>query len=163
MLSQRHWKNYTGLKTMKITMKLKNVIDSFIQNNIEIIKTPSKIFENFKDPKDSDKVITQLASMLEKNQYNPALGICFTSLLQLANDKAITDQYSLEDVEDLFQSLMNLQEFNLEGYVEFANFKWSIMDDPKSAKEIINSGIEKSKLKIQELENLLAKINLDES
>ena len=144
-------------------MNLKNVIDRFIQNNTETIKATVKIFENFEDAKDSDKVIAQVASILEKNQYNPALGIYFTNFLQLGNGKTITGQYSLEDIEDLFQSLMNLQEFNLEGYVEFANFEWSIMDDPESAKEIISSGIEKAKLKIQELEDLLAKINLDES
>ena len=143
-------------------MNLKNVIDSFIQNNIKTLKATGEIFENFKEAKDSDKIITELASILEKNQYNPALGIYFTNFLQLANGKTITGQYSLEDIEDLFQSLMNLQEFNLEGYVEFANFEWSIMDDPESAKEIISSGVGKAKLKIQELEDLLAKINSDE-
>ena len=140
-------------------MNLKEIIDSFIVNNEHVSKATAKTLAGFKDLKDPDKILLEFSDNIIKSKYNPALGISFTTFLQLANDKKLTDQFTLEDVRGLFNSLLNLQEYNLEVYAEAANFEWSVMDDSGKAKEIIIAGIARAKQRIQQLEELLTEIN----
>ncbi len=61
----------------------------------------------------------------------------------------------MQDVRKLLNSLIQLQEFNLENYVKLAHFEYAAMDNNEEAKKIILNGIEKAKQKTQELERLI--------
>ena len=139
-------------------MQLKILIEEFISNNIAIRKLTDDISEKFNDREDADRLIPEIVEIIRASNFNPALGVSFASLLQLATRKEFIDQYTLEDIREIFLSLLALQEFNLEGYIEAASFEWAVMNNPDEAKDIIEIGIEKAESKIRELKELLFEI-----
>ena len=83
------------------------------------------------------------------------------NVLQLSNDKANFAQYELSDISRLFASLLKVQDFDIDTYVDAAHFEWAVMDNKDKAKSIAKEGIQKAKVKIDELERLLDTLNDD--
>jgi hypothetical protein len=135
---------------------LKKLIDDFIKHNDTVIDF---LHTSGRDYKHADKVIPLFVDTLKQTQFNAALGLDFANILQLSNDKTIFEQYTLSDISNLFASLLKLQDFNLDTYVDAAHFEWSVMDNKEKAQAIANEGIEKAKQKIDELQRVLNSIN----
>jgi len=134
---------------------VKNIIADLInQNNIvfNFLETSGRDYDN------ADKLIPAYIDLLTKTHFNAALGLDFANLLQLSNDKTIFEQYDLKDISSLFDSLIKLQDFNLDTYVDAANFQWAVMDDADKAERIAKDGIERAQQKIAELRQLLDSI-----
>lgn len=137
-------------------MKIKDVIEAFINQNKEVqnIISESSIEGHF-----SNNVILNFNDNLIKSKFNAALGLKFTLLLQLTNKKEITDQYGLEDIRLLINSLLEIQQFNIDLYLESGNFEWSVMDNKENAIKIIDKGLEIALKKVEELKKLQSEIN----
>ncbi|WP_194778304.1 hypothetical protein [Pararhodonellum marinum] len=136
-------------------MKIKEVIQSFIQQNQEVLNFISEVeFENL-----MVNEFLKYHDGMFKFKFNLAMGLKYSSLLQLTNDKEITDQYELEDIRLLFKSLINFQENNLDVYLESGQFEWTVMDNKENAKKIIDRGLEIAFQKAKELKKLQAEIN----
>ena len=134
---------------------MKNIIADFRNENDSIsnfLETSGRDYDN------ADKLIPAYVDLLIKTRFNAALGIDFANLLQLSNDKAIIEQCDLKDISSLFDSLIKLQDFNLDAYVDAANFQWAVMDDADKAEKIAKDGIERALQKITELQQLLDSI-----
>lgn len=71
------------------------------------------------------------------------------------------EQYELSDISKLFASLLKVQNFNLDTYVDPARFEWGVMDDKDKATAIVSEGIQRAKEKIEELQRLLDTIHND--
>ena len=80
-------------------------------------------------------------------------------MLQLTNEKEITDQYGLEDIRLLINSLLEIQQYNIDLYLESGNFEWSVMDNKENAIKIIDKGLEIALKKVEELKKLQSEIN----
>jgi hypothetical protein len=135
---------------------LKKLINDFIKQNesvLEFLDSTGRDYEN------ADKVVSVFADEILRSNFNSAYGIDFANVLQLLNNEEIISQYSLTDISRLFTSLITLQEFNLDTYVEAAHYEWAVMDNTDTAKVLINQGLDNAKRKIAELERLLATIN----
>lgn len=139
-------------------MTIKEILDNYVNHNLDNLKF---LKDSITDYEDSDKKILLFINKLKQTQYNPAFGINFIDLLQLSNDKTIFNQYDFEDIRNLFESLIKLEEYNLDVYVEYAHFEWTIMDNKNKAIELITIGMEKSKQKMDELERLRNSIDND--
>lgn len=81
----------------------------------------------------------------------------------MAENEEIYNQYELEDIRLLLNSLLTLQKTNIEAYLDAANFVYGIMDNNARAKEIVTTGIVMTREKLAELELLLTEIEDDEA
>ena len=137
-------------------MNIKEIIHAFIKKNEEINLSLIAL-----KPTDnnSDSVINRFNENLLKHDFNSSLGSNYLLLLQLTNDDKIVDQYELEDIRLLFESLIKIEKDNLDLYIEFGHFEWAVMDNRANAKKIIEDGLEIAKQKIDELTALLSDIN----
>jgi len=137
-------------------MKIKDVIQAFINQNKEV---QNIISESSFEGDSSDKVILNFNNNLLKSKFNSALGLKFTLLLQLTNEKEITDQYELEDIRLLFNSLLEIQQYDIDLYLESGHFEWAVMDNKENAIKIIDKGLEIALTKVEELKKLQSEIN----
>jgi hypothetical protein len=131
---------------------LKKLIEDFIKQNesiLDFLNTTGRDYEN------ADNIVLLFKDTLLQNKFNAALGLDFANILELLNKKEIIEQYALSDISRLFASLIKLQDYNLDTYVDAANFEWAVMDDAEKGKAIATEGIKKAKQKIEELEQLL--------
>jgi hypothetical protein len=138
---------------------LKDIINNLIKNNSSILQFIDETEEDYQDGKE---VIPLYADTLVKTQYNPALGLGFANVLQLSDNEEFYNQYELEDIGRLYSSLIELQDGNLDAYIEAANFKFAVLDKTDIAKQIATAGIEKAMQKVEELKKLLDLIAKEE-
>lgn len=131
---------------------MKEIINKFINNNSSILQFLNETEEEYQDGKD---VIPAFAETLGRTQYNPALGLGFANVLQLSDNEKFYSQYELEDIGRLYSSLIELQDSNLDAYIEAANFEFAVLDKTDKAKQIATAGIEKAMQKVEELKKLL--------
>lgn len=134
---------------------IKDIIDSFIRHNNAVIRF---LEIDGRNEENKDEMIPMYATILRETHFNPALGLDFASALLFTEDKSIFDEFELSDISALFNSLIRLQEYNLENYTEAAHYEWSVMNNAETAKKIISDGIDKARQKIEELSELLEKI-----
>lgn len=139
-------------------MTVREIIDIYTKHNFDILNFLSNARHDFENP---DKIIPLFIEKLKLTQYNSALAIDFLMLLQLSDDKTIFDQYDLEDIKGLFDSIVKLEENNLDIYIEYAHFELAVMDNRNKASELVTIGLTKAKQKIEELESLQKSINND--
>lgn len=135
---------------------IKNLLDEFVKRNNAV---SDFIHESSDQYQDGKEVIPSFAEKLQETNFNPALGNSFAELLQLSDDENIYNQFALEDIGKLYQSLLTLQEYNIETYVEAGYFEFSVMDNAAKAREIAMTGLEMAKQKINQLETLLSEID----
>ena len=137
---------------------MKEVIENFIRHNKAIADFLESASDSYQEGND---VLLQFAEKLKENQFNIALGNSLADLLQLSNDKSDYEQYSLEDISGLYSCLIQVQDANLDNYVDAAYFEFSVMDKAERAKEIASAGLEKARQKVEELQRLLGSINTE--
>ncbi len=143
---------------IKTWYRLKELINKFIKKNEIILEFLEHTARNYRDV---DYMIPQFNDFLARSQFNIGLGLEYLKILQLSNDEEIFNQFDLEDIQNLFSSLLKTQKYNLEGFVEAANFEYSVMDNKIDARRIAESGISNANEKIEELQKLLHAINKD--
>jgi hypothetical protein len=137
------------------SLTLKKLLTEFIEKNAEAQSFLSVIRNKYESP---DSTIPLFEEAFKNKGFNVALGIDFANTLQLLTDRKNFDAFDLIDISRLFESLLKLQDYNLETYVEAANFEWRVMDNSEKAKSIILEGLKKAKQKADELDNLLKAI-----
>lgn len=131
---------------------MKTLIDNFIRQNEEV----SEFLENIgRNCKEADNVIPQYNDFLVRAKFNVALGLDYANILQLSNDEEISGQYDLKDIDRLFASLIKIQKYNLDAFVDAAHFEYSVMDNNSNARKIAELGISNANEKIEELQKLL--------
>jgi hypothetical protein len=69
-----------------------------------------------------DYVNSQFNDFLVRSQFNVALGLDYSRVLQLSNTEEIFNQFDLDDISRLYSSLLEIQKFNLDAFVEATNF-----------------------------------------
>lgn len=138
-------------------MNVREVIDSIIDRNKEI----QSFLENEGSGYSNgviDSAAQKYIELLQKWNFNSGLGADFANVLLLINDEKLITQFDLQDVGRLFESLIKLQEYNLDIYVDLAHFEHAIMGNSEYAKQITIEGIKRAKQKVEELESLLQQI-----
>ena len=138
---------------------MKNFIDNFIDQNKTIETFLDEVGRNYEV---SDKYLSAFKDFLIQTKYNAALGNELANFLQCLNKQENFSDFNLNDIGRFFDSLLKLQEFNIETYYEAGHFEWSVMDNKEKATEIIKRGIEKSTEKTKELKRLLDTIENDD-
>ena len=135
---------------------MKNYIDNFIDQNIKVLDFLNTIGRDYDN---ADKNISKFKNFLSESQFNPALAVDLTSCLQLLKNKKNFTDFELEDLSRLFESLIKLEENNLDNYVESAHFEWAVMNNKQKELEITKSGIKIATDKIDELKDILKEID----
>ncbi len=128
------------------------LINQFIKQNeavLEFLEHASSYY------KEADYFIPQFNDFLQRAKFNIALGQGYANMLQLSNDEDVSGQYQLEDIQRMFDSMLKLQPYNLDCFVDAANFQYSVMGDNAGARNIAEEGIRNALQKIEELQTLL--------
>ncbi|HMJ46466.1 MAG TPA: hypothetical protein VK498_04010, partial [Ferruginibacter sp.] len=105
---------------------MRALINNFINQNEAILEFLENSARNYKE---ADYVIPQFNDFLVRSKFNVALGLDYSNMLQLSNNEEISDQYNLEDITKLFARLLKIQKYNLDAFVDAANFEYSVMDN----------------------------------
>jgi hypothetical protein len=135
---------------------LKQLISNFIEQNNAVLE----FLENRgRNSKEADQVIPEFNDFLQRAKYNVALGLDYATILQLSNDEAVYSQYDLDDISQLFESLLAIQQSNLDTFVDAAHFEHSVMGNNAKARKIAEDGIHHAQEKIEELQTLLYNIS----
>ncbi|MEO7393965.1 MAG: hypothetical protein ABIU11_03430 [Chitinophagaceae bacterium] len=131
---------------------MREIINNFIKQNEAVLE----FLENRgRDYKEADYVIPQYNDFLVRSKFNVALGLDYANILQLSNDDEISGQFDLKDIAKLFASLLKIQEYNLDAFVNAAYFEYSVMNNNSDAQKIAELGINNANEKIEELQKLL--------
>lgn len=131
-------------------MLVKETIAKLIQKNQEV-KTFIKAANRSGN---ADEAIIAYTNFLEQSNYNSSLSLSFTYLLQLGNDPALIKQYDLDDIEKLYDSIIELNSEWASAYIDAANFADAVMDNKQKAKELVEEGIEQLEEQLKELKEL---------
>lgn len=132
-----------------------NFIEDFIEQNS---KVQNFLVEYIKDYKNADSNIDKIKQFLVSNRYNAAVGTELACLLQVLNKPENFTDFELGDLRKLFESLIQLENYNLETYLEAVHFEWSVMDNKEKALKIVEDGIARSKEILDQLYIVRAEI-----
>ena len=109
-------------------MLVKVSIDKLISQNRELLNFIKKTSN-----KNADDAIVNYSHFLKQSNYNAALSVQFANLLQLSNDSSLYGQFELKDIESLFDSFLELNQYCSDIYIDAANFADTVMDDKQKA------------------------------
>jgi hypothetical protein len=129
-----------------------NFIDNFIDQNTTVAVFLDEVGRDYAM---CDKSLDKFKQFLIDTKYNAALGTDLANFLQCLTKKENYSDFELNDIGRLFDSLLKLQEFNIDTYVEAGHFEWAVMDNKEKATQIIRKGIDRAKEKTEELQRLL--------
>ncbi len=131
--------------------KISRVIDHFITNNDKNLRELKNL-----DIEKSDDMINDFILFIEESNYNFVLINPFIELLQFLNNENFINQYELDDIERLYDSLLK---FNfIEYYIEASYFIWAVQDKKDKALKIAELGQRLITEKKKELDELIYKI-----
>jgi hypothetical protein len=131
-------------------MNLKDVIHNLIKQNKEV-----SAFLETANNGHADYALVTYANFLTQSSYNAALSLYFANTLQFASDPEISEQFEPKDIEELYDSLLTLNEKCSDIYIDAANFADDTLNNKIKAKEIAEIGIKRLQIQIAELEELL--------
>ncbi len=130
-------------------MDIKECIINLVTKNKEI---QTFIYETNK--KSADDALLDYVNYIKQSNYNSGLSLSFAYVLQFGSDPTLFEQYELKDIQLLYDSFMDLNNYCLDIYIDAANFAEAVMDDKIKAKQIVDIGISKLKTQLTELEDL---------
>lgn len=125
-----------------------NLISEFSDHNAQVLAFKNRMEKNLEQ---ADSNFSACKALLSETKYNPALGITFARVLQCLNDEQNFSNYHLTDISYLYNSLIELQESNIDTYVEASHFEYAVMDNLAKAQEIVLKGLDMAKSKTEEL------------
>lgn len=111
-----------------------------------------RVFDEYKLLKltdDPDTIIKYIDS-IDGNYIPTSMLIDKARAIMLSNNQ----KYSLEDAENIFLSILELDHDCIQVYIELAYFYDSIMDDQKSALNFIEIGLKKTESIINDLQEI---------
>jgi hypothetical protein len=111
--------------------------------------------EHGRDYEHADLIFPKFISKLIETNCNSALSIDFANVCQCLNNHEYFNHFTLEEISDLFSSIIKLEPYNIEAYSEYAHFEWSVLDRSKEALEIAKLGLKNARSKVKELESLI--------
>lgn len=136
-------------------MTIKDCIDNLIARNGEL----NSFIETTNKSNNADKALTEYINYLNDRNYNSALSLQFSYVLQMSNDPTLFEQFELKDIGRLYDSYLELFDKCSDVYIDAANFSDAIMDNKIRAKEIVKTGVRKLKIQLAELEELEKDLN----
>ena len=136
-------------------MTIKDCIDNLVTRNEEL----NNFIETINQQNDADEALTKYLDYLNETNYNSALSLSFSYVLQMSNDPTLFQQFELTDIERLYDSYLKLFDRCSDIYIDAANFADTIIDNKGKAKEIVETGISKMKIQLAELEDLKKNLN----
>jgi len=136
-------------------MTIKDCIDKLVTRNEEL----NNFIETINQQNDADEALTEYLDYLNETNYNSALSLSFSYVLQMSNDPTLFQQFELTDIERLYDSYLKLFDRCSDIYIDAANFADTIIDNKGKAKEIVETGISKLKIQLAELEDLKKNLN----
>jgi hypothetical protein len=134
---------------------LTNFLDNFIKQNEKVLNYLEQLDSELEN---SDQIIAEFKEFLSQTNYNPALGLGIISYLQLLNKKENYSDFELSDINRLLESLIKLQKYNLDIYVEAGYYEWAVLDNKDKALEILKTGLEKANQKTAEIQKIINEI-----
>jgi len=139
-------------------MLVKETIAKLIQKNQEV-KT---FIEEANSTGNPDAAIAAYANFLEQSNYNSSLSLSFTYVLQLGNDPVLIEQYELNDIEKLYDSIIEVNSEWVDAYVDAANFADAVMNNKQKAKDLVVNGIAQLEAQLKELKELSRSLEAEE-
>lgn len=136
-------------------MTIKDCIDNLVTRNEEL----NSFIEKTNMQSDADKALKEYLDYLRETNYNSALSLSFSYVLQMLNDPTLFTQFELTDIERLYDSYLELFDRCSDIYIDAANFADAVMDNNQKAKKIVEAGISKLKIQLAELEDLQRDLN----
>ena len=136
-------------------MTVKDCIDNLVGRNEEL----NSFVEATYKKNDADRALTDYVNYLNETNYNSALSLQFSYVLQMSNDPTLFEQFELKDIERLYDSYLKLFDKCSEIYIDAANFADTVMNDKSRAKQVVEIGISKLKIQLAELEDLEKDLN----
>ncbi len=137
-------------------MTIQEIIENCIKQNQDVRSFIQTISINRESP---DQIIPKLKAKLQESNYNTALQSQFALYIQLINNIELINEFELKDLISLYSSAIEIQEFNLDYFVELAHFNWAVLDDEIAAREIAQKGIDNANKIKKELELLIEEMN----
>jgi hypothetical protein len=135
-------------------MNLKDAIDNLIRQNREM-----NDFLDTANNNHADDALVNYENFLKQSNYNAALSLYFANVLQFASNPELSDQFEMKDIEQLYDSFLELNEKCSDIYIDAANFADETLNNKIKAKEIAERGIERLQVQIAELEELLKDVS----
>ena len=130
-------------------MEVKDYIDKLASRNREVHNFIEQTFKKT----DADKAIVDYCSHLKHAEYNSGLSLSYANVLQFCSDPKLGEQFEGNDIEKLYDSLLQLNKYCSDIYIDAANFALRL-GNKRKAQQIIEMGIVKLKTQLAELENL---------
>ena len=134
---------------------MQQFINNFIDHNEKIAAFLNTTGQDFKN---ADKHIHAFTNFLTETRYNAASGTVLANFLQCLDQEKQFSDFQLTDIRRLLESLLQLQPFNIDTYIETAHFEWAVMDDKAKAIACIKKGIDQATAATKELQQLLDNI-----
>ena len=131
--------------------KISRVIDHFITNNDKNLRELKNL-----DIEKSDDMINDFILFIEESNYNLVLINPFIELLQFLNNEKFINQFELDDIETLYDSLLKFK--FIEYYIEASYFIWAVQDKKDKALKIAKIGLKLIEKKRCEMKELIYKI-----
>ena len=131
--------------------KISDLINHFIIVNEKNLKE----LKNLNIEK-SDEMINDFIHFIEESNYNLVLINPFIELLQFLNNEKFINQFELDDIERLYDSLLKFK--FIEYYIEASYFIWAVQDKKDKALKIAEIGLKLIEKKRCEMKELIYKI-----
>lgn len=128
-------------------------------NNLTAANKNAKDFIEATNKKGADDALLNYVDYIKQSNYNSGLSLQFAYVLQFCSDPTLFEQYELKDIQLLYDSFINLNNYCLDIYIDAANFAEAVMDDKVIAKQIVDIGIRKLKTQLAELQELEKELN----
>ena len=136
-------------------MTIKDCIDNLVTRNEEL----NNFIETTNKTNDADKALAEYLDYLNETNYNSALSLSFSYVLQMSSDPTLFEQFELTDIERLYDSYLRLFDRCSDIYIDAANFADAIINNKGKAKEIVETGISRLRIQLAELEDLQKDLN----
>lgn len=102
----------------------------------------------------ADRSLNNFSEFVEKHGFDTAFGVRLISLLQLSNDEKVYSQYGLQDIEKLFDALVEAQPENIALQIEAAYFYDTVFPNPEKATHHLRQAQEVIQRKQSEMSQL---------
>ena len=135
---------------------LKDIIEKFIRQNNSVARFVKDASELYQDGQD---ILPSFIDKLGETNFHSELGNSFAEILQLSDEPEVYEQFELSNISRLYDSLRELQESNIDTFIDSGYFEFSVMDNSSKAQEITMEGLKMAKEKVQALEELLKQID----
>lgn len=111
-------------------MKTKQLIKWIVKNNINLEKEMVEVYTKLSEDRLDEAYLANKFDMLfSKYSNHPLIIKSFLDFLQLVNDKKLLDQFTHNDLTNLYKSSIVLNEYDLEFCEDYLQFLVNVVND----------------------------------